>query len=62
LPHLRKLPPELLASTTKKVDEKIITIRKLVSFPTNRSIGLRKKTTKKIGNLGGKKPKINEDN
>jgi hypothetical protein len=46
LPHLRKLPLELLASTTKKVDEKIITITKLVSFPTNRSIGLRKKTTK----------------
>jgi hypothetical protein len=46
LPHLRKLPPELLTSTTKKVDEKIITITKLVSFPTNRSIGLRKKTTK----------------
>jgi hypothetical protein len=52
---------ELLASTVKKVDEKIITRRKLVSFPTNRSIGLRKKTTKNW-TPWEKKPISNEDN
>jgi hypothetical protein len=58
---LRKLPQELLASTTKKVDVKVITRRKLVSFPTNRGIGLRKKTTKNW-TPWKKKPIINEDN
>jgi len=58
---LKKLPQELLASTTKKVDVKVIPRRKLVSFPTNRGIGSRKKTTKNW-KPWEKKPIINEDN
>jgi hypothetical protein len=55
------IPQELLASTAKRVDEKVITRRKLVSFPTNKSIGSRKKTTKNW-KPWEKKPIINEDN
>jgi hypothetical protein len=58
---LKKLPQELLASTTKKVDVKVIPRRKLVSFPTNIGIGLRKKTTKNW-KPWEKKPIINENN